>query len=70
MKRRDLLGAITRRVKTVGLVSELQREGAGHSLYQLDGKPVVVPRHREINEHTAVSILRDLEGKLGQRWWK
>lgn len=30
---------------------------------------VAIPRHREILEHTAMAIFRDLEDKLGEDWW-
>lgn len=35
----------------------LKREGGNHSIYTLNGKMIVIPRHREINELTAKSIL-------------
>ena len=49
---------------------EFVREGASHSLYQLGATRVVLPRHSEINEITALSIMKDLEGQLGKGWWK
>ena len=38
---------------------EFVREGASHSLYQLGATRVVLPRHSEINEITALSIMKD-----------
>ena len=42
---------------------ELLREGANHSVYvnRKARKASAVPRHREINEHLARKICRDLE---------
>jgi mRNA interferase HicA len=41
---------------------ELIREGANHTLYRVNGNPVTIPRHREINELTAKAILKDAQG--------
>lgn len=56
MKRRDLL----RRIAEEGCV--LVRHGAGHDLYRnvITGKMEAVPRHAELKEMTARSILRNL----------
>ena len=42
---------------------ELLREGANHSVYvnRKARKASAIPRHREINEHLARKICRDLE---------
>ena len=42
---------------------ELLREGANHSVYvtRKARKASAVPRHREINEHLARKLCRDLE---------
>ncbi len=70
MKRRDLLKKIAKAAKASGGEFGLVREGAEHTLYQLNGQRVVVPRHGEINEITVVEIMKDLEGQLGREWWK
>lgn len=56
MKRRDLL----RRLADEGCV--FVRHGAGHDLYRnvITGKMEAVPRHAELKEMTARSILRRL----------
>jgi mRNA interferase HicA len=41
---------------------ELVREGANHTLYRVNGNPVTIPPHREINELTAKGILKDAKG--------
>lgn len=58
MKRKDLI----RRAERMGC--EFLREGRKHTLYihAKKGLTVSIPRHREINEDTARSILKRLEG--------
>ena len=48
---------------------EFVREGSGHEIWSLGSRLVPIPRHREINDETAVAILRKLEHRLGKRWW-
>lgn len=57
MKRRDLI----RHLEAHGC--ELVREGSRHSVYvnRRARKASSVPRHREINQHLARKIFRDLE---------
>lgn len=53
MKRRDLI----KKLETAGY--QLDRDDGNHSVYEKPGsRPVQVPRHREINENTAKSILK------------
>ena len=53
MKRRDLL----KQLKAAGY--HVDREDGDHTILEKDGcRPVQVPRHREINEITAKSILK------------
>lgn len=53
MKRRDLV----RQLEASGY--RIIRDEGDHTVYQKPGaRPVSVPRHREINENTAKSILR------------
>lgn len=55
MKRTDLI----RRITDLGAV--WLREGGSHTLYKnpRTGLHIAVPRHAEINDHTARSIIRD-----------
>jgi mRNA interferase HicA len=46
------------------------REGSKHTIYRCGSQQIVVPRHREINEITALGIMVDLEDELGKGWWK
>lgn len=53
MKRRDLV----KQLESAGY--RVDRDDGGHTVYEKDGsRPVQVPRHREINENTAKSILK------------
>jgi hypothetical protein len=61
---------IAKRAAELGLAWTLQRSGAEHDLFRLDGLGIVIPRHREIAEGTAEKILKDTEEKLGERWWR
>ena len=70
MKRRELLRKISGAANQAGLQWLLEREGASHQLWLLDDVRVTVPRHREINDRTAQSILTSLEPKLGKDWWR
>ncbi len=57
MKRRDLI----QHLEANGC--ELLREGSAHSVYlnRKSRKVSTVPRHRELNDHLARKICRDLE---------
>lgn len=46
------------------------RSGGAHDIWECDAFQVSIPRHREINEWTAEAIMRALEGKLGEGWWR
>jgi hypothetical protein len=43
---------------------------AKNTIYRCGSQLVTVPRHREINEMTAIGIMADLEAELGKGWWK
>lgn len=59
MKRRDLI----KRLEDMGCV--LSRHGSKHDWYtnQLTKQSQPVPRHKEINENLAKSIIKKLSGK-------
>ena len=53
MKRRDLV----KKLESAGYT--IDRDDGNHTVYEKNGaRPVQVPRHREINENTANSILK------------
>lgn len=63
MKRVDLV----KRIKRLGCL--LVRHGAKHDWYQnpQTGVSQAVPRHREIDEHLARSILKALRGEEAEK---
>ncbi len=63
--RRIAAAAAERRVSWV-----LVRQGARHELWVCGRTSVTIPRHREINELTALGICRTLEPELGENWWR
>lgn len=70
MKRRALLKRIAMAASEADMKLDLVREGGEHSVYQCGAKRFTVPRHTEINELTALGILRHLESELGSGWWR
>lgn len=59
MKNGVLLQKLRKIAKDKGLTLTLLRHGANHDLYELGAVRLVVPRHPEINEITAHSILKE-----------
>jgi mRNA interferase HicA len=70
MRRAELVRKIARAAAVVDKEMILLREGGSHSVFRCGSQSVVIPRHREINELTARRIMRDLDGELGEGWWK
>jgi hypothetical protein len=70
MKRRIFLRDIARAAHISGLRWELERRGANHDVYSLDGLIIPIPRHNELDEYTAQKIFKECEPKLGSRWWR
>lgn len=70
MKRRDLLRRIRVAAQAEGLRLEQLREGASHTIFMVGGLRFAVPRHSEINDHTAQEIMKDLADELGEAWWR
>lgn len=58
MKRTDLLRKLNTIAKAKGWELIEVREGGEHTIYRVGDKQLSVPRHREINEHTANGIIR------------
>lgn len=59
VKRRDLLKELKALAKAHG-VDYLETEGGSHTRVEFGGKQTTVPRHNEINEITANSILKHM----------
>ena len=61
MRRRDLLKKLRQIAAAKGLPFEFVREGGSHTVYRLGDQIVPIPRHAEINQMTATSIIREAE---------
>jgi mRNA interferase HicA len=70
VKRTILLRTIARAANRTGAEWRLVRDRGDHEVWSLDGVLVVVPRHREVNDMTALHIHLDLDCILGPRWWR
>ena len=70
MKHRDLVKKIREAAKAADLTFEMARQKGDHEVWHCGATPVVIPKHREINEITAESICKRLEEALGERWWR
>jgi mRNA interferase HicA len=70
MRRNDLLRRIENAARTRGVALVLVREGGDHEIWRCGGRQISLPRHREINEMTALAIFRLLQSELGEEWWK
>lgn len=70
VKRRDLVRRIAERAKAGGVDFGVKREGANHTVYQLGGLTIPVPRHNDIGENLAAEIFKQCVPELGEAWWK
>ncbi|WP_067667974.1 hypothetical protein [Nocardia miyunensis] len=68
-KRRDIIKAIRNAADERDLAVEIT-EGGNHTIIELDGMKIPVPRHNEVRELTARSIYKQAAAKLGEDWWK
>ena len=70
MKRTDLIRRVSRAAGDAGVSWSLVRSGGSHDIWECDEMKVSIPRHREVNELRARAIMRKLEEKLGEEWWR
>lgn len=68
--RRDLTKNIAKAAKAAGVHWGVEREGGNHTIFDLDGKPIAIPRHKEIGENLTTAIYKQTEDKLGKGWWR
>lgn len=61
MKKRDLIKSLRAIAQAADMDFDFVREGANHEIWTIGGERLVIPRHREVNERTAQSILRKAE---------
>ena len=60
VKRRILLKSLARIAKDSGVVFQLERSTGPHDVYRWGSHMISIPRHREVNERLARSILREV----------
>ena len=56
--------------KDQGITFTASREGARHTIYDLDGDMIPIARHHEIGNRMAEVIYKEAAAKLGKDWWK
>lgn len=61
MKKRDLIKSLRATAQAADMDFDFVREGTNHEIWTIGGERLVIPRHREVNERTAQSILRKAE---------
>lgn len=69
-RNQEILKKLRKAARSAGCSFEFSRSGGSHDIYDLDGVMIVIPRHREINELTTLSIYKAAEPKLGKKWWR
>ncbi len=58
MKRSELILRIRTAARGADLTWEFVRQGSAHEVWRLGERRVTIPRHREINEVTAMAVMR------------
>ena len=69
-KRADVISKIEKAAKAAELKFMQLREGANHTIYELDGVVIPIARHRELGTRYAETIYKQCETKLGRGWWR
>lgn len=70
MKRREVVKKIAAEARSQGVEWTLAREGANHTVYELAGVMIPIPRHAELGETFAVEIFKECQDILGKGWWR
>jgi mRNA interferase HicA len=70
VKRATLAKRISDAAKAAGVDWTLVRQGASHEIWRCGTAQVSIPRHSEINEITAMAIMKQLAEVLGEGWWR
>ncbi|WP_412542072.1 hypothetical protein R8Z50_05910 [Longispora sp. K20-0274] len=60
MKRSELLRRMAAEARRAGFKLEYLREGGAHTIYRVNGHNLAVPRHHDVNEQTARSLIADV----------
>lgn len=67
MKQRDLIKRLAGMAKDADGAWKFGAEGGNHEVWLLNGRKIIIPRHREINELTAKGIIRRAHDMLDGR---
>lgn len=70
MRRGALLREIGLAARRQSVARVLSRQGGKHEIWRCGATDVVIPRHAEINDLTALGIKLPLEDELGKGWWR
>jgi hypothetical protein len=69
-RRTEVIDKISKAAKKARLSFEMQRQGANHAIYSLDGLMIPIARHPSIDGYLAIKIYKQCELKLGKGWWR
>lgn len=69
-KRAEIIRKIEKAAQAAELKLILLREGANHTIYDLDGLMLPIARHKELGQRYAETVYRQCETKLGRGWWR
>lgn len=67
-KRTEVVEKITKAAKKAGLSFDIQREGANHTIYGLDGLMIPIARHPSLDGFLAIKVYKQCEPKLEKGW--
>lgn len=70
MRTREVIRKIAREARKQNLSWSVERKGANHDVYSLDGLMIPIARHTEMGNLTAEMIWKECEPKLGKGWWR
>lgn len=65
-----MIKRISKQAKDDGVDFDLKREGGNHSVFDVGGCMIPIPRHKEIDDNLAREIFRQCEPVFGEDWWK
>jgi len=69
-KRKSVLKKIRAASRRHGYAFTIFREGANHTIYDIDGTRIPIGRHSELDNDYVRIIYKELEPKLGKDWWR
>jgi hypothetical protein len=69
-KRAEIISKIEKAAKAANLKFTMIRQGANHTIYDLDGVMIPIARHKQLGQRYAETLYRQCETKLGRSWWR